>query len=399
MIKFISNDKQFNHAVSILQLLRDAQEVYIMVAFLKKSGLKQLFPCMDHLSSCTILAGVNFGLTDPDALSMLLDRSKIQPGFSGYLTRLDMRQVFHPKIYLFRKGIQGHLIVGSANMTNGGLVANSECSIYHQCHIDDPIWKEARAFFDAAIKPAKADALGERVIALYRTYHEDQKKRNKGAKPSPDLGGNLIYNLDRLRDYYQRIDQARIKMDLAKKVDDYRRAAEVLHIIESEQHSATGFQELLEMLAGKAGEGRLWHSNGLFRKKGTIFNEQEKFRKLLSCIKGNLNRSPEFIYEQAIRISTSIHGLGPGWLGEIMMTFAPSKLANINQNPITALRKVGGVSIKVAPRSYTGADYGEYNAIVHEVATGLGLPDMLSADYLFNEIFQDLKKKIATNLS
>jgi HKD family nuclease len=400
MLQLIANTSHRNHAANILGLLSKAEEVSIMVAFLKTSGLKQISPYLDGIASCKILAGASYGLTEPDALTTLLKRSNTHPRHYAYLTRLDSRQVFHPKMYLFRTGNLGHIIIGSANMTNGGLVTNNECSLYYQCIISDPVWHDAVAYFDQAIQEANADPLSERIIALYRGYYERQRKIYKKSKPSPTMDGNIFYNLDRLRGFLQNLDQAKIRADLAIKEEKYRQAATILQSIESQEHSSAEFQVMLESLAGKAGAGRIWYSNGLFRKKTTIFNEQGKFRALLSAVKNNLHQPPEIIYEQAKMIAKGITGLGPGWLGEIMMTLAPTKLANINQNPITALREWGGVSIKAAPISYSGADYAEYNAIVQDVAAALGLPNMLAADYFFNEIFQQIKEeRAATNVT
>ena len=75
-----------------------------------------------------------------------------------------------------------------------------------------------------------------------------------------------------------------------------------------------------------------------------------------------------------------------------MMTYAPEKLANINQNPITVLRREGGVDIKASSSSYNGKDYEEYNAIICEIAEKLGLKDMLEIDYFFNIVYRKIKK-------
>lgn len=88
-----------------------------------------------------------------------------------------------------------------------------------------------------------------------------------------------------------------------------------------------------------------------------------------------------------------INGVGPNYVGEIMMTYVPKKLANINRNPITVLIKEGCVNLKDHSQKFNGKDYDEYNNIVKDIAEKLGLSSMLAADYFFNKIYQNLKSQ------
>jgi len=393
MLKLITNESRaVSHHDFIKNLLNQADEAYIAVAFLKIGGLNLLIPFFKEETHFQILCGVNFGITDPAALSTLLSYADKSTKILPYLIKLNNKKVFHPKMYLVKKGSTCHIIIGSANLTNGGLNVNDECSLYYQCNETDSIWLESLTYFQDCIGPEKADLLGTRVISIYREYSKKQKARNALAEEFPDTTNNLIYDLTKLKVFYDRLDKTQIAKDFKLKKQHYKEAKEVLDQILSRTHPAAQFKSLLEDLVGKKGERGLWYSNGMFRGKATIFNEQALFKKLIKTIKTNVHRNPEFIYDEAKKVADKIYGLGPNFIGEIMMTYAPDKLANINSNPITVLRKEGGADIKSNSQNYNGMNYEEYNSIIKEIAAKLGLKDMLEMDYFFNEIFQKIKR-------
>src|SRR5690606_8361210 len=146
------------------------------------------------------------------------------------------------------------------------------------------------------------------------------KPINDLSKEFPDMNLSGFYDLKKLKIYFNQLDTKKIKKDLRDKESYYREAKDILEVILSKQHTKQEFKELLESLVGKAKAPGLWYSNGMFRGKEKIFSQQRKFRALLANIKGNLNKSPQTIYEEARSISLDIPGLGPNYIGEIMMT-------------------------------------------------------------------------------
>jgi hypothetical protein len=395
MIKLITNGEPLSsHRNLLKELLANATEVYIATAFLKKAAVNILLPYFSKPIRFKIIAGYNFGITDPEALTDVrvhADRSAL---ITGYLVNMNLKQVFHPKLYLIKDQQHCHIITGSANMTNGGLNTNNEVSLYCRCTEDDPMWLDSLAYFSDCISPIKADLLSERIIAIYRDYHKKQKKIMVQAEEFPDVAGSLIYDLRKLKAHYARLDQKEIKAGFRKKRADYQEAKEVLNTIANQQHTPAQFKVLVEDMVGKAGTPGLWYSNGMFRLKTGLFKQQAGFRKLIEAIRSNVDKSPQYIYQTAKDIAKSIKGVGPNFIGEIMMTYAPDKLANINQNPITVLREEGGADIKAHSSSYNGTDYEEYNAIICEIAERIGLKDMLEIDYFFNIVYQKIKKDI-----
>lgn len=120
----------------INQELQNAKTVRIAVAFLKYSGIrvieKSLKQCLKNNGTVEIIAGLDFKTTDPQSMYYLL---QLQKEFSnlkffcyGDKNENKTNIVFHPKIYLFqdKNGTTG--IVGSANLTGGGLMTNFEAN-------------------------------------------------------------------------------------------------------------------------------------------------------------------------------------------------------------------------------------------------------------------------------
>lgn len=391
MIEFVTNrDRSHTHFHRLSTLLQNADEVYIAVAFLKMSGIRALLPYFGKNIRFRIIAGTNYGITEPNALNVIHEYAQ-KTDVKGYLNSLKSRTVFHPKMYLIKEGRNGHILIGSANLTNGGLEANHECSIYHKCRIEDKVWNDAVGQFNDSILPENADLLSDRVISIYRDYYKHQKKINESIQQFPDVSDNLLYDLARLKTYFEKLNKQEMPKELAEKRNHYLEARKILEQIRTKQLSSRQFNSLLEELVGKKGQLGYWYSNGMFRLKGNIFQHQKEFTELVTNIKSNLNKTPAAIYNEAKRISEKIKGVGPNFIGEIMMSYAPQKLANINRNPITVLREEGKVDIKSHSQSFTGKDYQEYNNIVQEIGFKLGLKDMLETDYFFNNIYQQIK--------
>lgn len=121
----------------INQELRNANSVKIAVAFLKYSGVQvieqALNSCLENKGSVEIIAGLDFKTTDPQAMHYFIQLQKQISNLKFYCygdkeeNKTDV--VFHPKIYLFQKGRETTGIVGSTNLTRGGLLTNFEVNV------------------------------------------------------------------------------------------------------------------------------------------------------------------------------------------------------------------------------------------------------------------------------
>jgi len=103
--------------------------VYLVAAFAKASGVSILFDALRNYinSGGAVVAaiGVDQQGTSQQGLELLL-----QAGAQVFIFHNPGAETFHPKYYLFRRDVQeGVAIVGSSNLTRGGLYENFEFSV------------------------------------------------------------------------------------------------------------------------------------------------------------------------------------------------------------------------------------------------------------------------------
>lgn len=118
----------------INQELFNSKNTQIAVAFLKHSGIKvienSLKYSLDNGGRFELIAGLDFKTTDPKSMRFFIELKKQYPNlnFFCYGDKKQNRNeiVFHPKIYLFQNEKETTSIVGSTNLTGGGLTSNFE---------------------------------------------------------------------------------------------------------------------------------------------------------------------------------------------------------------------------------------------------------------------------------
>ena len=115
----------------LISCLEDADfdVVNIIVAFAKNSGVLRLKPALERFkargSHINIYVGIDLDGTSYEALVSL---SKLANKL--YVVHAESDQTFHSKIYNFKKEGESIVVVGSNNLTAGGLWTNLEsCSI------------------------------------------------------------------------------------------------------------------------------------------------------------------------------------------------------------------------------------------------------------------------------
>lgn len=127
--------------------------------------------------------GAGNGVTTPDALYYGLVLRSEFPGktFAGYVEDEYANATFHPKFYEFRLESETVVLVGSANLTGGGLCRNSEVGIeitVERNSQEERDWDE----YWKAIK-----ALSRRVTA--KSVREMSQKPGSGRERTDEVGG------------------------------------------------------------------------------------------------------------------------------------------------------------------------------------------------------------------
>lgn len=132
---FAENVKQ-----TLLEILRDelsrTTSAKFSVAFVTMSGLalleKELTKCVERGIEIEFLVGLDFGTTDGNALRWLRSQADGYSNVRFFCFRDPLRKrgrTFHPKLYLLKQRNLATAIIGSSNLTNGGLKENIELNV------------------------------------------------------------------------------------------------------------------------------------------------------------------------------------------------------------------------------------------------------------------------------
>ncbi|OLN23153.1 DNA helicase [Domibacillus antri] len=151
------------------RLAEEATEIDILTSFVMKSGVKKLVPALQKAAArgaeIRIGTGDYLHITQPDALQMLADElpeAEIRLFQSG-------GRSFHPKAYLFRLGEQGHVIIGSSNMSASALTGGVEWNVAAENEI---LFDEALKEFEAVFYDERTIPVNHETIADYRSRYD-----------------------------------------------------------------------------------------------------------------------------------------------------------------------------------------------------------------------------------
>jgi HKD family nuclease len=164
-----------------LVALRDAVSIKCAIAFGHMTGWRKVDAALKASKgkSIQILLGQAFLQTEPDLLDLLRAGEAQEPLFQGRLA--PTKPTFHPKVWIIQTPRTSHLIIGSANLSEGGFVRNSECSAY----LNDPTAAASiERWFDECWK--NSARLNSKVCLNYETY----QLTREGIRTPDQIGKN-----------------------------------------------------------------------------------------------------------------------------------------------------------------------------------------------------------------
>tara|TARA_R110000744_G_scaffold34666_3_gene80605 strand:+ start:321 stop:1529 length:1209 start_codon:yes stop_codon:yes gene_type:complete len=394
----IHNIGSSSHLDVIKKLFKTSDEIWLATAFLKMSGLNLILPAIKkHIKSnkpITIIAGQNFGLTEPDALKVLFNLFKNNVNANLFLDKAeDNIKVFHPKLFLFKTNEKGTIISGSANLTKGGLIGNQEVSLCLETKTKSSEWQSAINYFNHIIQEKNAYLINLMLIKRYEHFYKEQKGVRKHQKAVPEKQeSDYSFDYKKLRKYLKKYRTKQSIINLKQREKDYKEAKILLdEIVESQRLTQDRFETILDALVGAAGLQSLWKSGSLFRHRFKVYECKNEFRDLVTFIKESQNEPASIVFDGAKELVNDVRGASINYVTEIMMTYQPNRFANLNRNPITVLDKEAGVYFKSHSSSFNGEDYQDYCLLIEEICNELDLKNMLEVDSFFNEIYWEIK--------
>ena len=140
----------------ILKCMASATRTMMAVAFVKFSGVRlieeSLVDLLDRGGKAEIIFGLDFSLTDPRALSRVMKIQASRPALTLFAFSdpyLPGREPsFHPKLYMFeQEDSDWTAIIGSSNLSQGGLIDNVEIGVAIDGPRTDPLIADVFAFY------------------------------------------------------------------------------------------------------------------------------------------------------------------------------------------------------------------------------------------------------------
>lgn len=137
------------------------RSIQILTAFASGAGVAALSPLFDlflaHGNSIEIICGIDRNGTDAEAIRRLHDLQETHHSALNVsiFNAPSSSAIFHPKLYINDRGSHIDFVIGSANMTCGGLGSNFESVVLYE---------------DVPRKSAEA----RNALSIWRTYAEPQ---------------------------------------------------------------------------------------------------------------------------------------------------------------------------------------------------------------------------------
>lgn len=127
-MKLITNTKFCNHKTVLVELIEWADECYFCTSFFNKKGLDCILPALisgisNRAMKVKIYSNGESKYTESNVILKLKKIPEIE-----HEVVLKKGRRLHSKIYLFEKGSDFQVIIGSANLTDNGLRKNEELS-------------------------------------------------------------------------------------------------------------------------------------------------------------------------------------------------------------------------------------------------------------------------------
>ena len=172
-----------------------ADEVRIASAFLNSGGLDYVLPEMHRIleseGAISIVHGADFRITEPDAIERLMH---LNSRFARMTYRLnfgwDLTQShrFHPKMYVWTEDYRSYTaVIGSSNLTLGGLLNNTEVNAILRGTIDETPITQSIGIFDSIIAHPDLIEPGEAFLTKYRALYEQARSVPFDSEPPSDL--------------------------------------------------------------------------------------------------------------------------------------------------------------------------------------------------------------------
>lgn len=336
-VKLMFNTEHHSHQEEFTKLLSDAKRLDCVVAFAKHSGLKLIIENLtsslqDGLKARFVIS-LDFYLTDPAVLRKFLELGKKHDS-KLYLS--ESESTFHPKIYALTYSSGCAMMVGSANLTSGGLLNNYEASAV----INDPtgnLAREVSNHIDELIENGElVEATTQRINEYerqHRLHHAFQSIKNRHFEQAKNSTNENTLVLEKI---------------LREMKDDFSEEGFSEQKIQRQRNLGYAFKKIKELASLpplNADEFLVhykqlidfFHSGGLDRGKTIIARQAAAFQEALVAILQLEEPAPRDAYQLLLDHFQNINRAGVNVLTEILHAIDNKRFAVMNQNAVSGL--------------------------------------------------------------
>lgn len=384
----INVDEKKSHGAVLARLIKGASYLECAVAFAKISGLDYILPGLKRGLAAgmeaRVVVGLDFYLTDPQLLRQLLKLAeKNKDKFRFYVSASEY--TFHPKIYAIKGKGGSTVLIGSANLTGGGMLINHEAS----AQIHDPENKLSQSvtkYLDQLEADEEIVPLTPARLNEYERLHNINKMQQNLAQRRFDrMAQSPKAILETLHDFL-----VEMKRDTSPRGFDAQKVDREKNLREAAtEMAALSAVEDINSESFLAGYERLiqyFHSGGMHRGKNIIAKKPREFQRALQEILASNAETPEEAYQILFDWFREIPRAGVNVLTEILHAIDHNKFAVMNQNAVSGLRMANFSNYPEKPSKTTvnAAMYAEFCRDAAKVRHELGLADFTELDALFD---------------
>lgn len=394
-----------DHRDAIIDVLGSAQAIFVAVAFLKKEGARFLGDLiqtrLEEGASAEVIVGLDFYLTAPDALATLLSLQDLNDGLRVFVAG-GGPGTFHPKAYVGRGHGVVRCLIGSANLTAGGLGGNVEASLSTEALVGSTLDHDLTRWAEVLKSRSEVTGLDAFILGRYRTAYERVQQRRPAFEQLILKASQEMIALDRLDGLYTlyRNDPTTIAelADRAKKRRAARRLQTEICELGSngriDRKKSEAFAEgLRDLMTAADGHRHLWPSDAIYRQGSRALDYPGEMIALFQVAQGAGRLPVESGYNQVRLAAKPIPGVGPNMITEILSTFFPTRYAVVNGNTREALALLGfHMSGSLNKDSLTPARYAEVRAVIAAVMKRIDAKDFPETDAFLNWLFQNRKR-------
>ena len=145
-VRVLDNLSETMSSALIPEVARSS-DVRFAVAFMSAGGLALLHDsiavALQSGAHAEFVVGMDMRSTDPEAVIALHELSKKKSGLELYCyASPSASAIYHPKMYLLRAGDEAAAIIGSSNLTEGGLRRNVEVNLLVRGAVNDELMSD-----------------------------------------------------------------------------------------------------------------------------------------------------------------------------------------------------------------------------------------------------------------